>query len=163
MDACLGAIFWYFFGYGFAFGGDSGDGWIGKTHFGGIGEGVGVQKLASYSDAPSYELPATGVDDIAACWVFQFSFCTTAATIVNGAVAERMDIRAYFVYTIVISALIYPVVCHWAWNAGGWATKMEIGDHAVGVIEFTHDWRHGWRCWGHGRWAPQVPFRCRGR
>jgi ammonia channel protein AmtB len=48
-----------------------------------------------------------------------------------------MDIRAYFVYTIVISALIYPVVCHWAWNADGWATKMEIGDHTVGVIDFA--------------------------
>jgi Amt family ammonium transporter len=138
MDACLGAIFWYFFGYGFAFGEDSGDGWIGKSHFGGAGEGFSVQRLASYTSNTTYTLPETEVGSLSAWWVFQFSFCATAATIVSGAVAERMDIRAYFVYTIVISGLVYPIVAHWAWGPGGWAQSIEADEgRTVGVIDFA--------------------------
>ncbi len=53
-------------------------------------------------------------------WMFQMVFAGTAATIVAGAVAERTKTQAYFAYSFIIGALIYPLYGHWVWNDGGW-------------------------------------------
>ena len=49
-------------------------------------------------------------------FVFQLVFCGTAATIVSGAVAERMSLGGYVTLTLAIGCLIYPVAGHWAWG-----------------------------------------------
>ncbi|MGB0660574.1 MAG: methyl-accepting chemotaxis protein [Mangrovicoccus sp.] len=49
-------------------------------------------------------------------FVFQLMFCGTAATIMSGAVAERLSINGYLVVAVLIGALIYPVAGHWAWG-----------------------------------------------
>ncbi|NCN04496.1 MAG: ammonium transporter [Spirochaetales bacterium] len=62
---------------------------------------------------------------LAAFFFFQAMFCSTAATIVSGAVAERMRYSSYIVATILLSALVYPVFGHWAW--GGFLTGETSG------------------------------------
>ncbi len=57
-------------------------------------------------------------------FLFNMGFAAAAATIVSGAVAERVQLRAYFIYSVVISTLIYPVVVSWVWG-GGWLSKMD--------------------------------------
>lgn len=52
-----------------------------------------------------------------AFFVFQVMFCGTAATIVSGAVAERMPLKSYILGSIIIAAVIYPVFVHWAWGS----------------------------------------------
>lgn len=52
-------------------------------------------------------------------FIFHMMFCSTAATIVSGASAERLRFRAYVLITIIISGLIFPVYGHWAWNSHG--------------------------------------------
>ena len=52
-------------------------------------------------------------------FLFEMMFCSTATTIVSGASAERLKFRAYVIIAIIISGLIYPVFCHWAWNSNG--------------------------------------------
>ncbi|MGD9868902.1 MAG: ammonium transporter, partial [Hyphomicrobiales bacterium] len=52
-----------------------------------------------------------------AFFVFQVMFCGTAATIVSGAVAERMKLTAYVLCTALMAGLVYPVFVHWAWGA----------------------------------------------
>ena len=61
--------------------------------------------------------------------IFQTVFCATAATIVSGAMAERTKFSAYCIYSMVISALIYPISGHWIWG-GGWLAQMGFHDFA---------------------------------
>ncbi|WP_248908194.1 ammonium transporter [Halocatena marina] len=66
-------------------------------------------------------------------WLFGAVFAMTAATIVSGAVAGRMKLRAYVTYTILLAAVIYPVVTGLTW-AGGWLDTIGFTDFAGGMI-----------------------------
>jgi Amt family ammonium transporter len=66
-------------------------------------------------------------------WFFQAMFAATAATIVSGAMAERTKFTGYLVYTIFITALIYPIVGHWVWG-GGWLSDLGFYDFAGSTV-----------------------------
>lgn len=66
-------------------------------------------------------------------FAFQAMFAATAATIVSGAVAERMKFGAYVVVAIVMTAIIYPVVGAWTWG-GGWLSELGFTDFAGSTI-----------------------------
>jgi Amt family ammonium transporter len=68
-----------------------------------------------------------------AFFIFQLTFAVTAATIVSGAVAERIKIQAFLVFAVVLTALIYPVVGHWAWG-GGWLSEAGFADFAGSTV-----------------------------
>ena len=77
-----------------------------------------------------------------ATFFFQWAFCATAATIVSGAVAERIVFNVYLVVCVVLTGFIYPVVVHWGWGGDGWASAWYSNVHAdgvfgVGVIDFA--------------------------
>ncbi|MDR0219893.1 MAG: ammonium transporter, partial [Lachnospiraceae bacterium] len=63
-------------------------------------------------------------------FIFNLVFCATAATIVSGAMAERTKFSAYCIYSIVITALIYPVEAGWVWNGQGWLAQLGYIDFA---------------------------------
>lgn len=68
------------------------------------------------------------------CYViFQTVFCATAATIVSGSMAERTNFKAYCVYSLLISAIVYPISGHWIWG-GGWLTKLGFHDFAGSTV-----------------------------
>ncbi|NQU07451.1 MAG: ammonium transporter, partial [Candidatus Abyssubacteria bacterium] len=68
-----------------------------------------------------------------AFWMFQVVFAATAATIVSGAMAERTKFSGYLIYSVVISALIYPIVGHWIWG-GGWLAGRGMVDFAGSTV-----------------------------
>ncbi len=74
----------------------------------------------------------TGVP-IWAKFFFQLVFAGTAATIVSGAVAERIKYHSFIVFTFVIVGVIYPVVGHWVWG-GGWLQKLGMWDFAGSTV-----------------------------
>lgn len=65
-----------------------------------------------------------------AYWIFQAAFAVAVATIVSGAVAERMKFGPYMVFSLIATAVIYPVAGHWIWNPSGWLAKMGMLDFA---------------------------------
>jgi len=74
-----------------------------------------------------------------AYWIFQAAFAVAVATIVSGAVAERMKFGPYIIFSAVATGIIYPVAGHWIWSANGWLAKLGFMDfagsaavHAVG-------------------------------
>ena len=64
---------------------------------------------------------------------FQLVFCGTAATIVSGAVAERIKYNAFIIFVFLMAIFIYPVVGHWIWG-GGWLAARGMFDFAGSTV-----------------------------
>ena len=88
-------------------------------------------------------------------FVFQVAFAATAATIVSGAMAERTKFKRYLIYSIVISAFIYPVVVHWMWG-GGWLAQLDTPFHRLRRLDDRAQVGGVGRA--HGRDRPRAPL-----
>jgi ammonium transporter, Amt family len=75
---------------------------------------------------------ATGVPE-AINFLFQVAFSATAATIVSGAVAERIKYDAFLIFSFLLVAISYPVTGHWIWD-GGWLSEMGFRDFAGSTV-----------------------------
>ena len=109
MDMSLGSIVFWILGFGLMFGEDI-SGFIGTPDFFVKGDYGGSYPSSSF-------------------FIFQTMFCATAATIVSGAMAERTNFLVYCIYSVLISALVYPISGHWIWG-GGWLAEMGFHDFA---------------------------------
>ncbi|MGE4527958.1 MAG: ammonium transporter [Rhodospirillaceae bacterium] len=66
-------------------------------------------------------------------WFFQVVFVATAASVVSGTVAERMKLWPFMVFTMVLTAVIYPITGSWAWGQG-WLASMGFKDFAGSTL-----------------------------
>ncbi len=66
-------------------------------------------------------------------FLFQVAFAATAATIVSGAVAERIHFGAFIVFSFLLVAISYPITGHWLWD-GGWLDELGFHDFAGSTI-----------------------------
>ena len=66
-------------------------------------------------------------------WFFQMVFVATAASIVSGAIAERIKMWSFFAFTLILTAFIYPIVGSWTWG-GGWLAQEGFQDFAGSTI-----------------------------
>ena len=93
--------------------------------------------IASATDALTGEADYSSTSD----WFFQMVFVATAASIVSGAVAERVKLWPFFFLTLVLTAVIYPVVGSWIWNEDGWLADLDFVDFAGStVVHSTGGW-----------------------
>ncbi len=73
-------------------------------------------------------------------WFFQMVFVATAASIVSGAIAERVKMWAFFAFTLILTAFIYPIVGSWHWG-GGWLAEQGFVDFAGStIVHSTGGW-----------------------
>ncbi len=110
--------------------------------FGDGNDFVGTQGLWFLGGTATDNSPATGDDytgvyraiawtgvPIWAKFFFQLVFCATAATIVSGAVAERIKYHSFIIFSVLLGMFVYPVVGHWIWG-GGWLAGKGFLDFA---------------------------------
>ena len=131
MDVCLGVLVFAAVGWGIAYPGDFSIGSLfGFAEFGVPGL-LDMPDLAEAGTDDFYPL-GVGVD-----FLFQAAFAAAAATIVSGAVAGRTNFKAYIIYSVVITGLIYPIVVSWQWG-GGWLSEAGFVDFAgSGLVHMT--------------------------
>ena len=107
----LAAIFYYLIGYNLMYplGTWSVDGVLSGVWGVGVLEAVGVAR----DGADDYGYAATASD-----FFFQLMFCATTASIVSGTLAERIKLWPFLAFTVVLTAVIYPLQASWKWGGG---------------------------------------------
>ena len=81
---------------------------------------------------------ATDIPEFQTYFVFQAMFVATAATIISGAVAERLKFVGYLIMTVFATGIIYPIVGHWAWSSCYLGEAMNKGWlAALGFVDFA--------------------------
>ncbi|MCB0059055.1 MAG: ammonium transporter, partial [Caldilineaceae bacterium] len=117
LDMALGVMIYWFVGFGIMYGASQ----IipGFLTWGGFG-------VSEVSAGPEGLNPQAN-------FLFQVAFAATAATIVSGAVAGRIKVSAYLIYTVFITAIVYPISGYWQWG-GGWLSQMGFHDFAGSLV-----------------------------
>ena len=92
--------------------------------FAGLGVSTGAEGLT-----PAYNPGYTYWTD----FIFQAMFAATAATIVSGAVAERIKLSSFLVFSTIYVAFVYPIVGSWTWG-GGWLADKNFHDFAGSTL-----------------------------
>jgi Amt family ammonium transporter len=73
-------------------------------------------------------------------WFFQMVFVATAASVVSGALAERVKLWSFLAFTTILTAIVYPIVGAWTWG-GGWLSQMGFQDFAGStIVHSTGGW-----------------------
>jgi Amt family ammonium transporter len=118
LTICIGMLTYYAIGFGLMYG---------NSVWGLFGSDMFFLYGTSYAPGATLEMD----------FAFQAMFAATAATIVSGAVAERMKFGAYLVVAVVMTAVIYPIVGAWTWG-GGWLAQAGYTDFAgSGIVHMT--------------------------
>ncbi len=108
MDFCIGTVVFMLLGFGLLCGEDALFGLVGIPN---------LDIFTNFAEFPWHN------------FVFNMVFCATTATIVSGAMAERTKFVSYCIYSLVISAVVYPIEAHWIWG-GGWLSQLGFVDFA---------------------------------
>lgn len=123
LDCAAGTLAWYLLGNGLAFGEANGV----AGPFIGIGDFALSGTHAATRSQSAYHL-----------FFFHWAFSAAAATIVAGAVAERISFGCYMAYSFIMSGFVYPVIVHWVWTQWGWLSPLAASPlFGSGAIDFA--------------------------
>ena len=116
---CLISVQWVLWGYSLAFSPDTGAGVIG-------GLGWVALKGVGFTPNPDY----AGTVPHQAFMAFQMMFAVITPALITGAFAERVSFKAYVLFALLWSTLVYDPIAHWVWGTGGWL-------HGLGALDFA--------------------------
>jgi Amt family ammonium transporter len=134
MDLCVGVLLFLFLGYALMYPSSwIADGWLGTPAWfvARDAQTTEVDGVEVWAKPPAYDDGPYAAN--AADFMFQVAFAATAATIVSGAVAGRMQFVGYLLYTAILTGLIYPISGSWKWG-GGWLDAMGFQDFAGSIV-----------------------------
>jgi Amt family ammonium transporter len=118
------SVVWVVVGFTLAFGPDvNGLGLIGGLDFA-MFTGVGLEPSETYATTVPFVLFAA----------FQLMFAAITPALITGAFAERKRFRAFVLFTILWSILVYSPLAHWVWSSDGWLFKLGALDFAGGTV-----------------------------
>src|SRR5438128_966496 len=119
----LVSVTWVLWGYTLAFGPDTGAGLIGGLQWAGL-EGV--------TGAPS-DVYAPTTPHLA-FMAFQMMFAIITPALITGAFAERKRFKAFVLFSVAWSTLVYAPIAHWVWSPNGWLAHLGVLDFAGGTV-----------------------------
>ena len=119
----LVSVTWVLVGYTLAFGPDV-NGW---GIIGGL-DNVGLKGVGVAPGPYAATIPAT------AFALFQMMFAIITPALIIGAFAERKRFKAFVLFALLWSLLVYSPICHWVWGEGGWLRNMGVLDYAGGTV-----------------------------
>ena len=132
----IAGLMYYFIGYNLMYTDVSG--WIGSFT---LLYGPSADELALLSG--DEEAKAAVIENgysVMSDWFFQMVFVATTASIISGTMAERVRLWSFFIFTIFLTGLIYPIVGAWTWG-GGWLNEMGFQDFAGStIVHSTGGW-----------------------
>ena len=129
----IAGLTFYLVGYNIMFAGVEGTGFLGYG-------ANGLERSLLAGDASSAAPVTAHGHSSMSHWFFQMVFVGSTASIVSGTLAERVRLSSFFVFIVVLTAVIYPVVGAWTWG-GGWLARMGFQDFAGStVVHSTGGW-----------------------
>ncbi len=132
----IAGLAFYFIGYNLMYVDVSG--WIGTVTF--LYGPSGDEMALLDGDEGATEAVVSNGYSVMSDWFFQMVFVATAASIVSGALAERVKLWSFFAFITVLTAIIYPIVGAWTWG-GGWLSDMGFQDFAGStIVHSTGGW-----------------------
>ncbi len=135
----IAGLAYFFVGYNLMYG-DSLGGIIGTPGFMYLPSGDELDLLDEKDGALAAVLADGAGYSVMSDWFFQMVFVATAASIVSGALAERVKMWSFFLFTLLLTAIIYPIVGAWTWG-GGWLSEMGFQDFAGStIVHSTGGW-----------------------
>jgi Amt family ammonium transporter len=119
VDLTIGALGFWLVGFGLMFG---------KDIFGLIG-------ISLFAAPDNLDMASIGVNLPSAAYIlFQLGFAIACISIISGAVAERMNFKAYIIVAAFVTMILYPISGHWAWNVDGWLLVIGMKDFAGSAV-----------------------------
>jgi Amt family ammonium transporter len=135
----IAGLAYFFIGYNLMYGEILG-GVIGTPGFMYLPSGDELNLLDGQDGALAAVLEDGAGYSVMSDWFFQMVFVATAASIVSGALAERVKMWSFFLFTLLLTAIIYPVVGAWTWG-GGWLSELGFTDFAGStIVHSTGGW-----------------------
>src|SRR5262245_22065965 len=118
----LVSVTWILWGYSLGFGPDRG-GLIGSLDWAGL-RGVGLEPNPDYAATVPHQ----------AYMIYQCMFAAITPALITGAFAERVKFKAFVLFLLLWSTVVYAPLAHWVWGVGGWLRTMGALDFAGGTV-----------------------------
>ena len=122
----IAAIAYFLVGFNLMY---PGDGWLITGYLGPIFSLTGLEPVGATVE----QIDDIGYASVGSDFFFQLMFCATTASIVSGTIAERMKLWPFLIFTVLLTAFLYPIEASWQWGEG-WLYKLGFSDFAGSTL-----------------------------
>ena len=126
----IAAIAYFLVGFNLMYPGDLDEGsWLISGYLGPIFSLTGLEPVGAAVD----QIGDISYASVGSDFFFQLMFCATTASIVSGTIAERMKLWPFLIFTVLLTAFLYPIEASWQWG-GGWLSELGFSDFAGSTL-----------------------------